>query len=246
MGVEFLSLADCRLAYQREVGDSEKPGIIFLGGYASDMTGTKADFLALYCAKRAIPFIRFDYRGCGRSSGTFKDGTIGDWLQDSLAIFDQQTQGPQIVVGSSMGGWLGLLLTQVRAQRIKAFIGVAAAPDFTEELVWKKLTKDQRDTLLRNGEIYDEAAPPDHRVPMTLKLINEARDHLVFKNAFPVTCPVRLLQGRKDMEVPWQYAERIISHLKGDARVTFVEDGDHRLSSPKALETLGQMIADYL
>ena len=140
MSVEFLTLADCRLAYQRQVTDKSKPGIIFLGGYASDMQGTKAVFLSERCAEHSISFTRFDYRGCGQSPGSFTDGTIGAWLEDSLAVFDRLTQGMQIIIGSSMGGWLGLLLAKARPERVKALIGVAAAPDFTEDLVWEKLT----------------------------------------------------------------------------------------------------------
>ncbi len=252
MSVEFLSLAEGTLAYQRQIGDigqagGGKPGVVFLGGYASDMEGTKAQYLAQKCAESGLSFVRFDYRGCGQSPGKFTDGTIGLWREDTLAVLDQLTQGPQIIVGSSMGGWLGLLLASSRPERIKAFIGIAVAPDFSEELVWKNLTDKQRETLLRDGEIYDEDAPPDFRIPMTLKLIEDARAHLVFSSPCPIACPVRLLQGMRDKEVPYTYAERIAKHIASDdVQITLIKNGDHRLSTPENLDMLWQMVAGFI
>ncbi|MDE2029789.1 MAG: alpha/beta hydrolase [Alphaproteobacteria bacterium] len=240
MPVEFLSVADRRLAYQRQVG---RAGLVFLGGYASDMDGTKATCLAERCAEAGIACLRFDYRGCGQSSGNFTDGTIGAWRDDSLAVFDALTEGPQIVVGSSMGGWLGLLLAQARPERVKAFVGVAAAPDFTEDLVWDKLTDAQRETLKRDGEIREEGG----HAPMTLKLIEEARRHLILRTPFALPCPARLLQGMKDTEVPWDYALRIAQHIaQDDARVTLVKNGDHRLSAPEDLALLWGAVSEFL
>jgi len=242
MSVEFLTLAEHRLAYQRQVGDAGKAGVIFLSGFASDMEGTKAVFLNDYCAARNIGYVRFDYRGCGQSSGVFTDGTIGGWLEDTLAVFDQLTTGPQIIVGSSMGGWLGLLVTQLRPERFKAFIGVAAAPDFTEILVWEKLTAVQRAALLREGEIREDGA----HAPMTLKLIEEGRHHLIMNKPLRVPCPMRLLQGRLDSEVPWDYAHKIAAHVaQEDVRVMVVENGDHRLSTPDDLALLGRVVGEF-
>jgi pimeloyl-ACP methyl ester carboxylesterase len=247
MSVAFLTLADRRIAYQRQVGDSARPGVIFLGGFASDMTGTKAIFLSEQCARQGLSFVRFDYRGCGQSPGIFTDGTIGAWLEDSLAVFDQLTVGPQIVVGSSMGGWLGLLLAKARPERVKAFIGVAAAPDFTEDLVWEKLTRLQRETLLRDGLIYEEDAPPDHRVPLTLRLIEEARGHLLLRSALSLSCPVRLIQGMKDAEVPFAHAQRIAEHVtQDDVQVTLIKNSDHRLSQPENLGLLWRLVAEFI
>jgi pimeloyl-ACP methyl ester carboxylesterase len=247
MAVEFLTLADATLAYQRQVGDPRKPGIFFLGGFASDMTGTKAAFLAERCAAEDISYVRFDYSSCGQSPGDFTHGTIGTWLRDSLAIFDQLTQGAQIIVGSSMGGWLGMLLARERPTQIKAFIGIAAAPDFTEELVWKKLTAAQRGILLRDGKIYEDNAQSDHRVPMTLKLIEEARQYLIFSAPFTLSCPMRLLQGKRDQEVPWDYAQKITNHVEcADSGVTLMKNGDHRLGTPDDLDALWQLIAPFL
>lgn len=206
------------------------------------MTGTKAAFLSERCAAHSIHFIRFDYRGCGQSPGNFADGTIGAWLEDSLGVFDRLTEGPQIVVGSSMGGWLGLLLAKARPERVKAFIGVAAAPDFTENLVWEKLTKIQREVLLREGQICEES-----HAPMTLKLIEEGRRHLVMREALPLSCPVRLLQGMKDSEVPWDYAQRIAAHVgQEDVRVTLIKNGDHRLSMPPDMELLWRTVEEFM
>jgi pimeloyl-ACP methyl ester carboxylesterase len=246
MTVEFLTLADGTLAYQRQAGDTNRPGLLFLGGFASDMTGTKASFLAERCAEKRVSFTRFDYRGCGQSPGKFTDSTIGMWFEDTLAVFDQLTQGPQIVVGSSMGGWLALLLAKARGQRLKALIGIAAAPDFTEDLVWDKLTSPQRDILLRDSLIYEDNAPPDHRIPLTLKLVEEARNHLVLREPLSVPCPVRLLQGMQDDEVPWTYAPRIAAHIaQEDVGVTLIKNGDHRLNQPENLELVWRMAAEF-
>ncbi len=247
MTLQFLTLPDRRLAYHRHAGDNNKTGVIFLGGYASDMTGTKACFLADCCASRNISFLRFDYRGHGRSDGDFKDGTIGAWLEDSLAVFDQLTQGPQIVIGSSMGGWLGLLLALQRAERIKAFIGIAAAPDFTEDLMWDMFTETQRAQLARDGMIYDENAPPEERAPITLRLIEEGRQHLLLRDKINLQCPVRLLQGMADTDVPWRHAQRITEALTShDARVELIKDGDHRLSRQQDLDTLWETVEEFV
>jgi pimeloyl-ACP methyl ester carboxylesterase len=247
MTVEFLSLAEESLAYQRQVGNKKHSGVFFLSGFASDMEGAKATFLSKRAEEHALSFVRFDYRGCGRSSGNFPDGTIGAWLEDSLAVFDRLTEGPQIVVGSSMGGWLGLLLAKARAKRIKAFIGVAAAPDFTEELIWKKLTPIQREKTLREGVFYENGARKDEGKPITLKLIEEARKHFVLRESLSLPCPVRLLQGKKDGEVPWTYAERIAKNIScEDVKVTLVKNGDHSLSSPQDLEMLWETIGEFL
>lgn len=245
MAPEFFILPDRRLAYQRQVGSVDRFGIIFLSGFASDMTGTKAKFLAERCASGNASFLRFDYRGHGQSSGNFTDGTIGAWFEDTLTVFDQLTTGPQVVVGSSMGGWLGLMLATKRSDRVKAFIGIAAAPDFTEELVWKNLSPKQRESLTRDGTIYDETAPPDERAPITLRLIEEARQHLLLDKPIPLQAPVRLLQGMRDTEVPWPYAQRIADAVTtDDVRITLIKDGDHRLSRPQDLEPLWETVEE--
>ena len=241
MTIEFLSLADCRIAYQRQVGNNNSPNILFLGGFASDMTGTKATFLSNHAVAHDLSFIRFDYRGHGQSSGVFSEMTIGAWFEDTLAVFDNLTEGPQIVVGSSMGGWLALLLAKARPERLKAFIGVAAAPDFTEDLIWEKMTPAERENLRHGGSLDDGGAP------ITMKLIEEARKHLVLRSPLPLPCPVRLLAGMKDENVPWKYALRIAEHISGDdVRVTLIKNGEHSLSAPENLDVLWKAIEEFL
>ncbi|MGE3624667.1 MAG: alpha/beta hydrolase, partial [Bdellovibrionales bacterium] len=226
---EFLSLPDRRLAYQRLRGGSGKAGVVFLGGYASDMTGTKAGFLAERCAGAGFSFLRFDYRGHGQSEGEFRDGMIGHWFDDACGVLDRLTEGPQILVGSSMGGWIGLMLARERPERVKALIGIAAAPDFTEDLMWLRMTYEQRARLERDGEIPDPGAPSGTALPVTRRLIEDGRQHLLLRSPLEISCPVHLLQGQHDDEVPWQHALRIAERITHDnVRVTWIMDGDHR------------------
>lgn len=246
MNAEFLNLPDRRLAYQRLHGRGDSAGIVFLGGYVSDMTGTKASFLAARCTEAGYGFLRFDYRGHGQSSGKFRDGTIGGWYEDAREAFDRLTEGPQIVIGSSMGGWLGLMLARDRPERVKAFVGIAAAPDFTEDLMWQKMSPDQKREMQTRGEIPDPTAPPDMQAPITMRLIEEARQHLMLRAKIDIACPVHLLQGLRDKEVPWQYAMRIVENIAHDnVRLTFVKDGDHRLSRPQDLELMWEIVKTY-
>jgi pimeloyl-ACP methyl ester carboxylesterase len=243
MDADFLTLPDRRLAYQRIDGLHGRPSLVFLGGYASDMAGIKANFLAENCAKAGFSFLRFDYRGHGQSGGDFKGGTVGAWFEDTCAVFDQLAKGPQIVVGSSMGGWLALMLAMKMPERVKALIGIAAAPDFTEDLMWEKFTPKQRAQLKRDGMITDETAPPDQRAPVTMTLIEEARKHLLLRAPMKIICPVRLLQGVHDAEVPWQHAMRIMEKIMhDDVRLTLIKDGDHRLSRPQDLQLLWKVV----
>lgn len=233
MAPDFLTLPDRKLAYQLLRGRPHWPGIMFLGGYASDMTGTKAGFLAAECAQADCSYLRFDYRGHGRSSNSFKDGTIGDWFDDACVVFDRLTEGPQILIGSSMGGWLALMLARARPERVKALIGVAAAPDFTEDLLWQNLSLQQKARLEQDGEINDGG------LAVTLRLIQEARRHLILRRPIHLSCPAHFLQGMQDDEVPWHHAIRIaeaIAHK--NVRVTLIKDGDHRLSRAEDLALL--------
>jgi len=246
MPIEFLTLAEGRIAFQRQVGEEGRAGIFFLGGFASDMEGSKADFLSQKALSENRSFIRFDYRGQGRSSGAFADATIGSKLDDALAVFDKLTAGPQIVVGSSMGGWIGLLLAEQRPKRVRAFIGIAAAPDFTEDLIWEKLSPEKKNTLLQAGHIFQGETPQEGEKPVTLKFIEEARAHLVLRRPISLSCPIRLIQGMKDREVPSAYAKRIAEHIRQeDIRVILIKDGDHRLSAEKHLDLLWNIIAEF-
>ena len=231
-------------AYHRFAGEDGRnlPGVVFLSGFASDMTGTKAVFLESHCRKRGQAFIRFDYFGHGASSGRFSEGTISRWREDALAVIDRLTEGPQILVGSSMGGWIMLLAALSRPARMAGLVGIAAAPDFTEELMWNRMTTPIREQLLRTGEWHEPSRyGPD--LPITRKLIEDGRHHLLLGQSIAVDCPVRLLQGMEDPDVPWRWAVRIAERLTtADVAVTLIKDGDHRLSRPQDLERLASVI----
>ncbi len=220
-----------RLAYCVTAGKA--PGIVFLGGFGSDMSGTKATALEQAAVARGQAFLRLDYSGHGQSEGQFTDGTIGTWFADALAVFDAVTEGPQIVIGSSMGGWMALLLARARPERVKALVGIAAAPDFTVRLMSEELTDAQRETLRRDGVLYRPSEYGDP-MPITLKLVEDGSNHLMLDRPVPFKGPVRLLHGQCDPDVPWQLALRIAERLESDdVRVVLVKDGDHRLSRPQ-------------
>ena len=207
------------------------PGVMFLGGYCSDMTGTKAGYLAAQCAETGQGFLRFDYRGHGQSEGRFRDGCIGDWFDDALAIFDRCTAGPQLLIGSSMGGWLALKLALARPDRVVGLIGIAAAPDFTEDLVWDQLSPAARTQLERDGYMQEQGAPAAQPLIYTYKLVTEGRQHLLLRGEIALQCPLRLLQGQCDADVPWATAHKIAARATtADKQVILVKDGDHRLS----------------
>lgn len=230
-----------RLAYHKTEG--EAPGVVFLSGYMSDMTGTKAIWLESQCRARGQAFLRFDYLGHGQSSGAFEEGTIGQWTADAVAALDALTEGPQILVGSSMGGWLMLLAALARPQRVAGLVGIAAAPDFTEELMWQGFSPEVRNTLEREG-VYREPSPyGDQPYTITRRLIEEGRDHLLLGGPISLTCPVRLIHGMADPDVPYQVSLRLAEALVGDdVEVSLVKTGEHRLSEPKDLQRLGESL----
>lgn len=226
-----------RIAYVSRAGKA--PGVMFFGGFNSDMTGTKATGLEAYCTARGQAFVRFDYSGHGASSGRFEDGTIGDWAADAIAVFDQAAAGRQIIVGSSMGGWIGLLTALARPEKVAAFVGIAAAPDFTQDMMWADYGEDVREQLRREGVYYEPSEYGEEPYPITMKLIEEGRDHLVLRAPIPLRCPVRLIQGQQDTSVPWQTALTLAERLESDdVEVTLIKDGDHRLSAPEDLARL--------
>ena len=214
------------------------PGIIFLGGFRSDMEGSKALRLQQHCMEQGYGYIRFDYSGHGQSGGTFTEGTIGSWAQDALAILDQLTEGPQILIGSSMGGWIMLLAALQRSERIAGLIGIAAAPDFTETLMWDAFSDDQKQKLKDNGLIH-LPSDYDEPYPVTRSLIEEGRTQLLLKGDIPLTCPVRLMHGMQDTAVPWQTASGLADCLTSDdVSIHYIRDGDHRLSREEDLQLL--------
>ena len=223
--------------------DGRGPTVVFLPGFRSDMTGDKATALATFCAERGIGMLRFDYSGHGASSGDFLDGTIGAWAADALAAIDALTSGPLILVGSSMGGWIALLTTLARPERVAALVGIAAAPDFTRRLMWEAMAPAERAVLERDGVLYVPSQYGDP-TPITLKLIRDGANHLVLTGRMPIQCPMRLLHGQADPDVPWELALRIAEQAETpDARVILVKDGDHRLSRPSDLALLRQTVA---
>jgi pimeloyl-ACP methyl ester carboxylesterase len=241
----FLRLkSGTKIAYHKTDGNA--PGIIFLGGFRSDMTGVKATALETFCKGRGQAFIRFDYEGHGESLGIFEDCTIGTWKNDALQVLMNLTKGSQILVGSSMGGWLALLLAIEKPRRVAGIVGIASAPDFTEHLIWDKLTPKQQETLKRNGKVM---VPSDmgESYPITRTLIEEGRQHLLLGSEIPIYCPVRLLHGMKDVDVPWEVSlainEKVVTH---DVKTILVEEGDHRLSEPKDIEKLLRVVGKML
>lgn len=235
---------DGRLAWSRLPGRG--PGVVFLPGFRSDMQGSKAIFLRDHCAARGQAFLRLDYSGHGASDGRFEDGTIGQWAADALAVFDALTDGPQILVGSSMGGWIAMLIARQRAARLAGLVGIAPAPDFTEALLWPALPAEMRQALTRDGIIHlpSQYGEP---TPVTRALIEDGKRQSVLSAPIDLPCPVRILQGMADPDVPWRHALRILETLsQGDARVTLIKDGDHRLSRPEDLRLLAETLDSLL
>jgi len=225
-------------------------GVVFLGGFNSDMEGTKALALEAWCVSQGRAFLRFDYTGHGQSSGAFEDGCIGDWAADAFFAFDELTDGPQVLVGSSMGGWIALLVARERPERVKGLVGLAAAPDFTEDLMWHELNDEQRQTLVAEGRVllpndYD----PNEPYVITHKLIEDGKRHLLLRDPLNIAVPVRLIQGKRDAEVPWQTPLNIQDVLvSDDVEVQIAKAADHRLSEVRDIarleRTLGALLDD--
>jgi len=229
------------------------PGLFWLGGYKSDMKGTKAAALADWAAEASRACVRFDYSGHGESEGAFTDGTIGRWLADSLAVFDACCEGPQILIGSSMGGWLALLLTRELKRRghngaaaIAGMVLIAPAVDFTEELMWKRFTPEIKRELEDKGVWARPSQYSPEPYLVTRRLIEEGRKHLLLGSLIETGCPVRILQGVEDPDVPWRHAVELTSRLASDDVVlTLVKDGDHRLSRPEDIERMIAAVKEF-
>jgi len=225
------------IAYHKSDGLS--PGVVFLGGFMSDMGGTKAVALEAHCRRAGRAFLRFDYQGHGASSGRFEDGTIGRWADDAVAALDELTEGPQVLVGSSMGGWIMLLAALARPDRVAALVGIAAAPDFTEVLMWNRYPPDIRAVLQADGVYHQPSEYSETPYPITLRLIEDGRRHLLLERPIAVHCPVWLIHGMQDADVPWEHAPMIAERiLSQHVTVTLVKDGDHRLARDEDLERL--------
>jgi pimeloyl-ACP methyl ester carboxylesterase len=233
----LLATPETRIAYNRTAGNG--PEVVFCGGFRSNMAGTKALALEAHCAAAGRAFTRFDYRGHGESDGTFTDGTIGGWLADTVAVLDKVTHGPVVLVGSSMGAWIALLAARTRPDRVKGIVLVAPAVDFTEDLIWQRLPMADRLVLERDGVWLRESDYADEPDQIALRLVEEGRNHLLFGQGIPFDGPVRILHGMKDETVPWHFATRTAEALTSqDVTVTFIKNGDHRLSDAENLSRL--------
>src|SRR3954468_24993712 len=227
------------------------PGLFWLGGFKSDMAGTKALALDSWAAERGLTCVRFDYSGHGTSGGEFTDGTIGRWLEESIAVFSAFCEGPQVVIGSSMGGWMALLLARELARlrgtsraSLAGLVLIAPAPDFTEELMWKTFPPEVRAEIESKG-VWLRPSQYGEPYPVTRALIEEGRNHLLLGGAIDVGCPVRILQGAQDPDVPWQHAFALTHRLPSDDVVlTMIQDGDHRLSRPQDIARIIAAVAE--
>ncbi len=234
-----------RIAYNRSAGSG--PGIVFLGGFRSDMAGTKAVHLEEWAKASGRAFLRLDYSGHGESSGAFTDGCIGDWAQDATAAITALTAGPQILVGSSMGGWIALLVARALPQRVAGLVGIAAAPDFTEDAMWANFGPAERERLSREGQLAQPSEYDDAPYIITRKLIEDGREHLVLRDPLTLPFPALFLQGTDDAEVDRSVALRLLDHAEGeDIRLTLVKGADHRFSTPDCLELILRSIEDVL
>ena len=236
--------AGTELAWQRLNGNS--PMVVFLPGYGSDMQGDKATALTALCRERGQAALLFDYAGHGESGGAFTDGTIGRWAADALAVIDALSEGPLLLVGSSMGGWIGLLTALARPARVAGFVGVAAAPDFTEALMWETMLPAERAMLERDGVLHVPSAYGEP-TPITRALIEDGRRHLLLQAPIALHCPVRLLHGQTDADVPWETSIRLAQRIEGaDVQVMLVKDGGHRMSRPVDLALLRSVVVSLL
>ncbi|WP_341365098.1 alpha/beta hydrolase [Thalassospira sp. SN3W] len=213
----------------------------------SDMTGTKATHLEAHCVQQGLAYTRFDYSGHGQSAGAFKDGTIGQWARDAIAIIDEITSGPLILVGSSMGGWIMLLAALARKERIAGLVGIAAAPDFTEDLMWAQFSDAQKSEITKNGALIEPTEYGDDPYTITHALIEDGRNQLLLRNPIKLECPVRLIQGMQDPDVPWQTAIRLTEALVSkDVRIDLIKTGDHRLSEPDQLDVITKHLDEVI
>ena len=225
-----------RLAYVRRAGAG--PGLVWLGGFHSDMDGTKAQAIDAWAARAGRACLRFDYFGHGRSSGNFERGTISRWKEDALAILDNLCEGPQILVGSSMGGWIAMLVAKARPERVAGMLLIAPAADFTEVLMWEKMPPDVRRALMEDGVWRRESALAEESYPISRTLIEDGRRNLILGEEHTLPFPVRILQGMADSNVPWLHAVKLAQAIDGDVSLTLVKSGDHRLSTPSDLKRL--------
>ena len=233
------------LAYRQHYGNY--PGIIFLCGHGSDMHGSKAKYLHEWAIRRGQTFLRFDYSGHGQSEGTFLEKNISDWTRDTIEMIDAKTAGPQILVGSSLGGWIMLNVALARPTKVAALVGIAAAPDFTEELIWHPLTTAAKATFKNSGKITLENPYSNMPITYAYQLIKDGRAHLLLDKDLPIHVPVRLLHGMQDTEVPWQTATKLATCLQSDDVEIFLDkSATHRFSKPRQLSLLERVLEELV
>lgn len=244
--VDYLDTSTGRkLAYHKTLGQG--PGVVFLGGFMSDMSGTKAVFVEDWAQSQGRSFVRFDYSGHGQSSGAFSDGCIGDWAEDALEVLSKLTEGPQVLVGSSMGGWIALLLARKMPKRVHALVGIAAAPDFTEDSMWPGLTDIQRTEILEQGQTRVPNAYDDTPYTLTRRLFEDGKTQLVLRTPLHLLFPVRLMQGTQDDAVATSVPLHLLDHADcPDMRLTLVKDADHRFSTPACLNMISATLSELL
>jgi pimeloyl-ACP methyl ester carboxylesterase len=233
-----------RVAWRKVDGDG--PTVVWLGGFKSDMTGTKAQALADWAMKRRRAYVRFDYFGHGASSGEFAAGTISRWRRDAMAVMAELTQGDLVLVGSSMGGWIACLAAMVVPERIRGMVLIAPAPDFTEKLMAPEIPPEGRAALEADG-VWLRPSEYGEPYPITRNLLEDgARWSILGGEPIPLTMPVRILQGGADPDVPWRHALELANSLKGeDVVFTLIKDGDHRLSRPHDIERLVGAVEEF-
>lgn len=246
----FLDRGTHKLAFEKVEGTG--PTLVWLGGFRSDMTGSKAMRVEDYAKERGQACLRFDYAGHGASTGAFADGCIGDWRDDARAMIEAQAPDDVILIGSSMGGWISLLLAveeaalakkENRKSRIKALVLIAPAPDFTQKLMWPKFSEAQRQTILREGQLVEPSPYDPEPTIITKKLIDDGKNHLILDDLIETACPVRILQGVADPDVPYTHALKLLDSLAGeDVVMTLIKDGDHRLSRDQDLDALVRVL----
>lgn len=240
-----------RIAYLRhEANEADRPGVVWLGGFKSEMVATKATALAAWAQERDVDFLRFDYSGHGQSEGRFEDGTLSRWLEEARAVFTQLTRGPQVLVGSSMGGYITLLLLRAlmaeaapEAARIKGLVLIAPAWDMTE-MMWRNLPSAARRDIKEKGVYMRPSRYGDGPYPITAKLIEDGRRHLIGNAPYDPGRPIHILHGLQDPDVPWEHTLDLVAHMSGDwTRVTAIPDGEHRLSRPEDIDLLLDTVA---